>query len=69
MKKNGLFRSLLIIVVIVLLVLILPKHKFILQYSDNGEIKTELFESRKEFNSRVGELKSLGVDSIWLSKE
>lgn len=69
MKKNGLFRSLLIIVVFVLLVLFLPRREYSMQYLQNGEIKTEVFKTKDSFNNRVKELKALGIEKTWLSKE
>ena len=55
------------ILVAVLIVIIAQVYtrKFTLQYLEDGELQTESFRSRKEFNERVFELKADSVN-YWL---
>ena len=55
------------ILVAVLIVIIAQVYtrEFTLQYLENGELQTESFRSRKEFNERAFELKADSVN-YWL---
>lgn len=52
--------AILVAVIIVIIAQVFPRE-FTLQYLEDGELQTESFHSRKEFNKRAFELKA---DSI-----
>ena len=60
--------SAIIAILVAIIIVVLTQYynrEFPLQYIENGEMKTEVFQSTKEFNNRAAELKA---DSIkyWL---
>jgi hypothetical protein len=54
------FESKIVILAAILIVIIAQvfTREFTLQYMEDGELQTEFFRSRKEFNKRVFELKA-----------
>lgn len=70
MKQKYRNRHIIGVLVIVLAIFTLTQifpHRFALQYLDeNKELQTEVFNSTKEFNKRVEELKA-GDVSYWLN--
>lgn len=66
-KKEVPFSAIIAILLAITIVVLsqVKGREFPLQYMENGEMKTEVFKSTKEFNQRAAELKA---DSIkyWL---
>lgn len=49
--------SLIAIVCLVIAIFLNTQHEFVLQYANDGELNTEVFNTTKEYNNRVAELK------------
>lgn len=60
--------SAIIAILVAIIIVVLTQYynrEFPLQYMENGELKTEVFQSTKEFNKRAAELKADSV-KYWL---
>lgn len=60
--------SAIIAILVAIIIVVLTQYynrEFPLQYMENGEMKTEVFKSTKEFNQRAAELKADSV-KYWL---
>lgn len=54
--KRGIISITLILIAFFILLMFLPEQEFTLQYLEDGELKTEIYHSTKEWNERANEL-------------
>lgn len=59
--KRGIISITLILIAFFILLMFLPEQEFTLQYLEDGELKTEIVNSTKEWNERANELRSQGL--------
>ena len=60
--------SAIIAILVAIIIVVLTQYynrEFTLQYLENSEMKTEIFQSTKEFNQRAAELKADSI-KFWL---